>query len=51
MQQTDTRKRIDALEKERKRIKISIDKLKEKLSKRRVNLPLPQERTNDFESR
>jgi regulator of replication initiation timing len=51
MQRTNTRERVDALVRESKRIKISIDQLKEKLSKRRVNLPFPQKETNDFESR
>lgn len=51
MQRNNTQQRIEALIRERRRIKTSIDQLKEKLSKRRVNVTFPQKETYDFESR
>jgi hypothetical protein len=51
MQRSNTQGKIEALARERERIKISIDQLKEKLSKRRDNSPLSHKGTNDFESR
>jgi regulator of replication initiation timing len=51
MQQTDVRKRIDALVRERNNLNISIKQLKEKLSVGHDNFPPPHGESQNFETR